>query len=184
LNGNIPSANTTLVARLSQDSILRPNLVNHTTLGFNRERSGSSPSPENFGWPAKIGFKGVNQNGLFPRMDIDGLGSYGDWPISYDAQNNFDFNESLSWIKGGHTIKFGFEYLKMQSNDVSPGQDFGHLFFSSSETGIPGPPSGYTGSGMASFSWVQPMMALYQCIPPPAQSGPDTGQDMLRMMLR
>jgi hypothetical protein len=106
---------------------------------------------KDFGWPAKIGFKGVNQNGLFPSFTINGLGGYGFAPISYDTQNNFDINESLSWIKGRHNIKFGFEFLKLQSNDVGPGQDNGDMDFSFTETGIPGPSQDATGSGMASF---------------------------------
>ena len=61
-------------------------------------------------------------------MDISNYG--GTW-IGYDAQNNFDVNESLSWIKGKHTFKFGFEYLKSQSNDVSPGLDTGGFNFES-----------------------------------------------------
>lgn len=152
LNGNIPTAHNAVVARLSHDWIVRPNLVDHTSLGFNRFRVGSLPSAEDFGWPAKIGFKGVNQNGLFPWFQSsESNQSFGVGGINFDAQNNFDLNESLSWIKGRHTIKFGFEYLKMQSNDVSPGVDSGGMMFSSNETGLPGPPQFTTGSAWASF---------------------------------
>jgi len=57
-------------------------------------------------------------------------------------------NESLSWIKGKHTLKFGFEYLKMMSNNVSSLNDTWSFNFRSSETSLPGFP---TGDGMASF---------------------------------
>ena len=52
-------------------------------------------------------------------MNIEDQISYGGtWDQLLIAQNNFDVNESLSWIKGKHTFKLGFEYLKSQSNDV------------------------------------------------------------------
>jgi outer membrane receptor protein involved in Fe transport len=95
--------------------------------------------------------KGVNENGVFPNFVIEGQDPYSFPGVGYDAQNNFDINDSLSWIKGRHTIKFGLEYLKMQSNDAGTGGDAGSFNFGTPETGIPGPPEGYTGAGMASF---------------------------------
>ncbi|PYV31091.1 MAG: hypothetical protein DMG09_26335, partial [Acidobacteria bacterium] len=102
-------------------------------------------------WPAKLGLTGVNEKGVFPGLNIAGQDNYGGTGIAYGAQNNFDANESLIWIKGRHTLKFGFEYLKMMSNDVSRGQDTGSLSFDNPETALPGSPAGATGAGMASF---------------------------------
>ncbi len=77
---------------------------------------------------------------------------YGGTGISSGAQNNFDVNEGLSWIKGKHTFKFGFEYLKSQSNDASTYGDAGSFSFDYPETALPGS-AGLTGTGqgMASF---------------------------------
>jgi Carboxypeptidase regulatory-like domain/TonB dependent receptor len=148
LKGAMPNTSDIRIFRLSEDSILRPNLINHATFGFNRWRSGTHPTSDSLGWPAKIGLTGVNEQGVFPGLSIDQLGFYGGTTIAYDAQNNFDVNESLSWIKGKHTLKFGFEYLKMMSNDVSSGGDTGSFTFSNAETGLP---NFSTGQGMASF---------------------------------
>ena len=117
-------------------------------------RSATHPSADALGWPAKIGLTGVNENGLFPALNINIAGqvnSYGGTGIDYGAQNNFDINDGLSWIKGKHTFKFGFEYLKMMSNDVNSGGDTGSFNFYDSETALPGSPTGATGTGMASF---------------------------------
>jgi hypothetical protein len=100
-------------------------LINHAAFGFNRWRTATHPSADSLGWPAKIGLTGVNPQGVFPGLNLQQLGFYGGTAIALDAQNDFDVNESLSWIKGKHTLKFGFEYLKSQSNDVSPAV-FGH----------------------------------------------------------
>ena len=59
--------------------------------------------------------------GYFQPYESPDKQSYGGTAINSDAQNNFDVNESLSWIKGKHTFKFGFEYLKSQSNDAEHG---------------------------------------------------------------
>ena len=150
LSDAIPNTSDTRTFRLSTDSNLRPNLINHATFGFNRWRFGTHPSADSLGWPAKIGLTGVNEQGVFPGLNIDALGGYGGGSIGYGAQNNFDVNESLSWIKGKHTLKFGFEYLKMMSNDVSRAYDTGSFRFTNAETGMPD--SDFpTGHGMASF---------------------------------
>jgi hypothetical protein len=160
LSSAVPSAEGIRIFRLSEDSIFRPNLINHLTLGFNRNRYGTNPTPDLFGWPAKIGLTGVNPNGVFPGLNIAGQAGGGGISIGYDAQNNFDVNESLSWIAGKHTFKFGFEYLKSQSNDVYTGGDTGSFNFNERETGLPGfpgqPDLTGTGQGMASFllGWV------------------------------
>ena len=151
LSRAIPNTNDIRIFRLGEDSILRTNLINHAALGFNRLRFGTHPTADAFGWPLKIGLTGVNENAVFPRLDIAGQDSYGGTEIAYGAQNNFDVNESLIWIKGKHTLKFGFEYLKMMSNDVSRGQDTGSLSFNNPETALPGSQAGATGAGMASF---------------------------------
>jgi len=98
-------------------------LINHATFGFNRWRSGTNPAADRFGWPAKIGLTGVNPKGLFPWLNINFMQDYGNNVFNSGAQKNFDANEGLSWIKGKHTFKFGFEYLKSQSNDVTTGGD-------------------------------------------------------------
>lgn len=138
--------------RFSEDSIFRPNLISHFVFGFNRLRSGTTASEERLGWPSKIGLKGVNPNGVFPGLNIAGQGNtYGNTGIGVDAQNHFDFNESVSWIKGKHSLKFGFEHLKTQLNNYSTGRDAGYLSFNYPATGLPGFQSGATGAGMASF---------------------------------
>jgi outer membrane receptor protein involved in Fe transport len=160
LSTAIPSTNAVPTFRLSEDSVLGPNLINHATFGFNRWRFGTNPKPEAFGWPARIGWAGVNEQGLFPKLTIAGQ-DYGGTAIGKGAQNNFDITEGLSWITGKHALKVGFEYLKMMSNDVSLGGETGSLSFSNPATALPDFPADLTGTatghGMASFllGWAQ-----------------------------
>jgi hypothetical protein len=129
------------VARFGQDLILRPNLVNHWTAGYNRWRGDSYPVAGT-GWPAKLGYSGVPQTGpgtTFIEMDIGGLGNtYGRGGQGYDATNVFTIDENLSWTKGRHTIKTGFSYIKMQQNDFSSTYSSSYLTFNAGTTALPG----------------------------------------------
>ena len=155
IGGAIPGTDAVRIFRLSEDSLLRPNLINHATFGFNRWRYGTNATPDLLGWPGKIGLRGVNPDGVFPHFNINGQSAtYGaNDGIGYGAQNNFNVSEGLNWIRGKHTIKFGFEYLKSQSNDVGSFLDTGFFVFDYKETALPGFPAGLTGTGqgMASF---------------------------------
>ncbi len=74
------------------------------------------------GWPAILGYSGVPQTGAgstFPVSGIGGLGTYGTGGQGYSANNNFTFDDSVTWIKGRHTIKGGFSYIKLQNNGWS-----------------------------------------------------------------
>ena len=149
------------ITRFSHDWILRPNLVNHWTVGYNRWGS-NYISDGALGWPAKLGWKGVPQTGpgsVFPGLNIAGLGNtYGNGGQGYDVTNAFTFDESVTWTKSKHTIKSGFSYVKMQQNDGGFGRQSGYLTFNCGETALPGfftdsctAGSASTGFGLSSF---------------------------------
>ena len=139
------------IARLSQDYIFTPTLVNHWTLGFNRWYS-DSVALSGVGWPAQLGWNGVPQTGpgsVFPGLNIGGLGNtYGNGGQGYDATNVFTVDESVTWTKGRHTVKGGFGYIKMQQNDGGYGRQSGYLTFNGGQRrlharrGLPGNGSG------------------------------------------
>ncbi|HET6962012.1 MAG TPA: TonB-dependent receptor, partial [Terriglobia bacterium] len=150
------------VARFSYDAILRPNLINHVVLGYNRWRSDTFPEG-GLDWPAALGYKGVPQTGAgttFPAMSIGGLGNiYGRGGQGYTATNVYSFDDGLTWIKGRHTFKTGFSYIKLQENGQSFGQQSSNLTFTAGYTSQPGafyndncsPGGPCTGVGVASF---------------------------------
>src|SRR5262249_47560476 len=112
----------------------------------------STAPGDRLGWPQRIGLTGVNGGGGFPGMNIAGQGdTYGNTGLGGDGTNNFNGIENLRWIKGRHTFKFGFEYLKGQDNLVSTGRDAGYFSFNTPETALPGFTVGVTGVGMGSF---------------------------------
>jgi hypothetical protein len=140
------------IARFSHDWIIRPNLVNHWTAGYNRWAGSSIPS-SGVDWPATLGWNGVPQTGpgsVWPGLNIGGLGNtYGNAGQGSNAANTYNLEQSLTWTKGRHTIKTGFSYIKMQENDISTGLQSGYLNFSSGLTSLPDAAS----AGSAARAW-------------------------------
>src|SRR5262249_49926417 len=127
--GNPDTVSNTSIrtGRLAYDWTIKPNLINHTTFGYNRRNSSGfykrvpegavgrlSLSPV-FDAPGRkcgvsVGFN-TGAAGVFgdifasPYYRIDG----GADPASSDIVNSFMLNDGLSWVKGKHNWKFGFE---------------------------------------------------------------------------
>jgi hypothetical protein len=47
----------------------------------------------------------------------------------YQTQNNYNFVENLSWVKGGHTFTFGGQFVRVNLNKLFPQVFNGQLFF-------------------------------------------------------
>jgi hypothetical protein len=47
----------------------------------------------------------------------------------YQIQNNFDFVDNVSWVKGAHDFRFGAEYTRVNLNKQFPQTFNGQLFF-------------------------------------------------------
>jgi hypothetical protein len=102
------------------DWIIRSNLVNHSTVAWDRWFMGGNSLSAGVGWPQLLW--GANQGGLLdnnagpPFMTFGG----GDIPYSPIGQNwqqfgfekndRWQFSNDLTWVKGRHTAKFGVEY--------------------------------------------------------------------------
>ncbi len=152
------------ITRFSHDLVLRPNLVNHWIIGYNRWRTDYFPEG-GLDWPQKLGYKGVPQTGAgstFPQLIIGGLGNvYARGNQGYSATNNYMIDEGLTWIKGKHSFKMGFSYIKFQENGASLGGQSSKLNFAAGYTALPltspfytdscSPGGKCTGVGAASF---------------------------------
>lgn len=138
------------VVRLSHDYFLRPNIVNHGTVAFNRNEFSFLPGGgEGLGCPGRVGLKGVNQASVCPQLNIASFGTYGGGGISIIPENGWNFVDNVSWVTGKHTYKFGFDIRANGDNTYSTNRDAGFFNFSNLETALPGNAS--TGSGYASF---------------------------------
>ena len=64
----------------------------------------------------------------------------------YQTQNNYNFVENLSWVRGAHTFTFGGQYIKANLNKQFPQVFNGQLFFTNTS-----PAPGTTLSDFANF---------------------------------
>lgn len=150
-----PMANNTVtedpiwVVRLSNDFFIRPNIVNHGTVAFNRNAFSFLPGDALFGCPQQIGLRGVNAQSVCPVVNITSFGQYGPGGISIIPENGWNFVDNITWISGKHTYKFGFDIRANGDNTFSTNRDAGFFDFSFLETSLPGNPN--TGAGYASF---------------------------------
>jgi carboxypeptidase family protein len=135
------------------DWIIRPNLLNHTTIAWDRWFMGGNPLSAGVGWPELLW--GANHGGILdstagpPVLDFYGnipyssLGGGGWGKFGFQTNNRWQFSDDLSWVKGKHTIKVGFEYRRHQFPFAGWAifAQGGEFAFSSLETG------GYDGAG-------------------------------------
>lgn len=139
------------------------NLLNVLAFTFNAFENKSVPTTKLAGstnWPSELGFGSVDSLTPFPRISFggspNGLGetSIGTTPTysggGYVAYNGI-VNESLSWTKGRHTMKFGAEYRELGFNSDSVGGglefNFSNNTFAPTNTGV----QSYVGSAFANF---------------------------------
>ena len=152
--GGQPSYNKTQNARINYNLILKPNLVNQATLAWNFWGGGLTPVSSyggNSNWDQYLGLKGFapNVGAEFPQIVVNGESFNGGGGLQIDNAHSTEVDDTLTWIKGKHTFKFGFEYMKAASNDLSSGTSAGYFSFMPQETGLSG--NSATGIGFASF---------------------------------
>ena len=149
--------------RLTHDYIVSPNLLNHLAIGFTREGQFWAALSADQDWPDKLGLKGVNtgKGNSFPIVtfnngymtlggsDITTLTDANNKSVGSQVNNAWQLSESVSWIRGKHSFKFGGEARWLQTNGADFVLSQGRFNYNALETAFPGR-SG-TGDAFASF---------------------------------
>jgi hypothetical protein len=141
--------------RVSDSYTFTSNLLNVLSATYNQYWNGNTQY--NTGdWPNTLGFGSTGQPN-FPVISFgaarDGVAesSIGNSWTNHYVGKNFVFNETLSWLKGRHTFKFGGQ-LSIQPISSNSGTGTLHFAFDPSQTGAP--TASYApevGFGFASF---------------------------------
>lgn len=143
--------------RLGHTYSFSPTVLNVLNLTYNRNRNFSENLAKSENWPTFLGFGDTGVDN-FPTINFgeqrngvwtDGIGHN----FSGDGFHGTTFllNESLSWVKARHTLKFGGEFRAMQINSR---QNSGPLTFNFSPDQTGAPTAEYSrevGFGFASF---------------------------------
>ena len=130
-------------ARFSHNYVFSPSVVNQFLYGFSRRFRGETSNSLGQGFPVQIGLTGV-QNTTFPCFKFinsptgEQLSNCG---ASEFADNVYQLNDSVSWIKGKHNFKFGGEVRMLQFNSRRLTQSSGEFHFNARQT------SSSTGTG-------------------------------------
>jgi hypothetical protein len=131
---------STRYARISDNYIITPTLVNQFLFGFSRRFRGEVANSLGQGYPEQIGLTGV-QNTTFPCMKFTStpyeglLNNCGD---SQFADNVYQINDAVSWVKGKHDMKFGGEVRMLQFNVRRLTQASGEFDFNAAQTSLNG----------------------------------------------
>ena len=126
------------VGTVNEVHIFSSNIVNEARLGFNRIAISFVPNtPEN---PLDFGIQnGVTYNNALPQITVQDITLNFGGPSAF-PQGRFDttgvFSDTLSWVYGKHTLKFGGEYRRFISDSFS--QTAGTLSFSTTANFING----------------------------------------------
>ncbi|MEO8597665.1 MAG: carboxypeptidase regulatory-like domain-containing protein [Candidatus Solibacter sp.] len=144
--------------RLSHDYIVSPTVLNHLTFGVDRYYNLGINKTDGQGWNTKLGLTGIPaDNGVFPGISFSGgTGSPVGFGRAYEENWHdlrFSVVENLSWVRGRHTLKTGFQVERDRINRNLQSNVGGSYGFSNSMTSQPngGANYGAWGSSVASF---------------------------------
>ncbi len=152
----INSTNNSRSAALSWTHILTPRFVNELRLGFNTASIRVEEFDANQNLAAQFGIPGVPFSpgfGGLPFLNIEDLVYFGSptYEPTIEGQDVFQIRDSLTWVKGRHSLKFGVELKPIVDIAYTePVEPMGSFGFNGNATRDPNNLSN-TGLGTADF---------------------------------
>jgi hypothetical protein len=104
---------------ISETHIFSPTQINEFRFGLTRTKSAETSAHAGTNYAEQMGIPGTTTDPSltgFPKFSITGFETIGDNasdPIRYTV-NDFNLNDSFTWIKGRHAIKVGGDILRVQ----------------------------------------------------------------------
>jgi hypothetical protein len=142
--------------RFGWDRTISSSMVNHFGLGFNRLNDPSKGvAVTGADWPVVLGIGGAHGPG-FPQFSYGGsplgVGYQGFGGGSFDnaIPNSLIVLESLSWIRGRHSMRFGFEWRHSQFSRIANANTSPNFSFENFQTAFAANNT-QTGDPFASF---------------------------------
>jgi hypothetical protein len=123
-------------AAIAWTHIFSPTIVNNARAGYTRIllNQGAATDPSGvFGThgDATLGIPLPNQSVAgftFMALGTPDLNNFGTQNIgTYNLDNNFDYNDTLTWAHGRHVTKFGADFVRYQQDFFAPGNQGGLL---------------------------------------------------------
>jgi hypothetical protein len=149
LGGGDPGLGNTLiqVGTIGHTYTISPTLLLDGVLGY--ERQGQHVYPNDYGTSYGLQFGIPNTNGPdplqsgFPNIGISGYSGFGvpNWMPLQRVEESYTQSDNLTWTKGAHEVRFGFDLVRHHLNHWQPeiGQGpRGYLGFGGGETALKG----------------------------------------------
>ncbi len=142
----------THMLHIAHDYTVTPTVLNHLSLYFNRVTNSiinlhaDEPNPVNIANTNKLSVPTINWSGG-DRYSLTNLGQ--DKASDSVRGITYGYGDTLTWVKGRHSLKFGAEYRVYKLNYIRD-PDSGNFTFSSNQTGLPGFTQ-FVGNPYASF---------------------------------
>jgi len=141
--------------RFNGDYTIKPNILNHFTFAINQRKLGEGPNlglPESYRaatiLPGVIG-SGGEKAPNYTKYNTE-FGNFGGQVNTKSPGRTINMSDHLSWVKGKHTVKFGFSYMDVSYRRIDCNNCAGSVSYSTAGTGNPSV-TGQNGIAFASF---------------------------------
>ncbi|MEX2261554.1 MAG: TonB-dependent receptor [Bryobacteraceae bacterium] len=134
---------------VSDSWTLNPTTINEIRAAYNRRDFHRSPDTLDQNWAGQLGIPNVDQRTFPSFLTASGGQMYFRYPEggSFDVNENFSLQESLTFFRGRHTFKTGYEVIRTRHNVGVAAQPSGRYNMAGTE--FPFTPN--TGHPLASF---------------------------------
>lgn len=123
--GKYSSISSNLQGSMGYTHIITPTLIVEARIGANRLNPQLNPPNFDLDVPAILGIQRAVGRAV-PRISVSGFTEYG-YPsgtLSRQVTNTYNAAASATWVRGGHTMKFGFQLRKSQFNVFNAGSGY------------------------------------------------------------
>ena len=133
---------------------ITPRLLNLASFGFNDfQKDAASPSAQGGAWKDKVCLKwAIDCNVNFPAVSFSEYGGWGSSADNGTFQPLVSFKDDLSYFRGKHNFKFGYEFDAQHANGFGQQTIGGSVTFNRNGTAVPASTTSNTTNGGNSFA--------------------------------
>jgi len=138
--------------RMTYDWTINPRLLSHFSIGGNKFYKDAYSPNVGKNWKNKICIpNAVDCNTNYPNVTFTEFTGWGATADNGTEQPMWAIREDLSFIRGAHTLKFGYDFQSPHAAGFGQQNISGNAGFSFLETAVPGATSATSGSSFASY---------------------------------
>jgi Carboxypeptidase regulatory-like domain len=115
---------------MNEVHIFSPSLVNEARIMYMRDRQFRSEDSAALSqnWAATLGLTPATSGVGFPNTNLGYTTQIGNSGESSQVDENYQFEDDVTWTRGKHTIRFGFDLRRLQSNQYNLGGTYGGIY--------------------------------------------------------